>query len=80
MTPSENVLMLNLTTETLSFSPPLGSVPNRGLQAERHFSQRGVICANRQRRNQRRNRKGGRHTSSDPLRTRTLDAHPSKYF
>lgn len=27
---SDNVLELNLTHETLSFSPPLGSVPNRG--------------------------------------------------
>ena len=27
---SDNVLELNLTTETLSFSPPLGNVPNRG--------------------------------------------------
>ena len=26
----DNVLELNLTTETLSFSPPLGNVPNRG--------------------------------------------------
>jgi hypothetical protein len=29
--PNENVLELNLTTETLTFSAPLGSVPNRGL-------------------------------------------------
>src|ERR1700722_12717679 len=28
---SDNVLELNLTSETLSFSPPLGSVPNRGM-------------------------------------------------
>jgi hypothetical protein len=28
--PGNNVLELNLTTETLSFSPPLGNVPNRG--------------------------------------------------
>jgi hypothetical protein len=28
---SDNVLELNLTTETLSFSPSLGSVPNRGM-------------------------------------------------
>jgi hypothetical protein len=28
--PSDNVLELNLTNETLSFSPNLGSVPNRG--------------------------------------------------
>lgn len=29
--PGDNVLELNLTQETLSFSPPLGSVPNRGM-------------------------------------------------
>lgn len=29
--PNENVLQLNLTTETLSFEAPLGNVPNRGL-------------------------------------------------
>jgi hypothetical protein len=29
--PSENVLEINLTTETLNFGEPLGSVPNRGL-------------------------------------------------
>jgi len=28
--PSDNLLELNLTQETLSFSPSLGSVPNRG--------------------------------------------------
>jgi hypothetical protein len=28
---SDNILELNLTTETLSFSSPLGAVPNRGL-------------------------------------------------
>lgn len=28
--PNDNLLELNLTAETLSFSPPLGSVPNRG--------------------------------------------------
>jgi hypothetical protein len=28
--PGDNVLELNLTEETLSFSPPLGAVPNRG--------------------------------------------------
>ncbi len=33
--PSENVLELNLMTETLTFSDkPLGSVPNRGLEAQ----------------------------------------------
>jgi len=29
--PGDNVLELNLTTETLSFSPSLGSIPNRGM-------------------------------------------------
>jgi hypothetical protein len=29
--PDDNVLELNLTEETLSFSPPLGSIPNRGM-------------------------------------------------
>lgn len=29
--PNENVLQLNLTTETLRFEDPLGNVPNRGL-------------------------------------------------
>ncbi|MEO7037207.1 MAG: heme-binding protein [Polyangiaceae bacterium] len=29
--PSDNILELNLTSETLAFSPPLGSVPNRGM-------------------------------------------------
>ena len=32
--PNENVLELNLTTETLKFSDPLGNVPNRGLQVQ----------------------------------------------
>ena len=31
VTGSDNVLELNLTSETLSFSPSLGSVPNRGM-------------------------------------------------
>jgi hypothetical protein len=30
--PSDNVLEINLTSETLSFSPALGSVPNRGFK------------------------------------------------
>ena len=29
--PSDNILELNLTSETLAFSPALGSVPNRGM-------------------------------------------------
>jgi hypothetical protein len=29
--PDDNILELNLTEETLSFSPPLGSIPNRGM-------------------------------------------------
>lgn len=40
--PSENVLELNLTTETLSFSSPLGSVPNRGLEAQNDIFLNGV--------------------------------------
>jgi hypothetical protein len=41
-TPSENVLMLNLTTEMLSFSPPLGSIPNRGLSRQNDIFLNGV--------------------------------------
>jgi len=40
--PSENVLELNLTTETLTFSTPLGSVPNRGLEAQNDIFLNGV--------------------------------------
>jgi hypothetical protein len=40
--PSENVLELNLTTETLSFSTPLGSVPNRGLEEQNDIFLNGV--------------------------------------
>ena len=40
--PSENVLELNLTTETLSFSNALGSVPNRGLEAQNDIFLNGV--------------------------------------
>jgi len=40
--PSENVLELNLTTETLSFSSPLGNVPNRGLEAQNDIFLNGV--------------------------------------
>ena len=40
--PSENVLELNLTTETLSFSPALGSVPNRGLGSQSDVFLNGV--------------------------------------
>lgn len=40
--PSENVLELNLTTETLSFSKALGSVPNRGLEAQQDIFLNGV--------------------------------------
>jgi hypothetical protein len=41
-TPSENVLELNLTTETLTFSKPLGKVPNRGLQTQNDILLNGV--------------------------------------
>jgi hypothetical protein len=40
--PSENVLELNLTTETLSFAHPLGNVPNRGLEAQNDIFLNGV--------------------------------------
>ncbi|MBV9654358.1 MAG: hypothetical protein JOZ42_07310 [Acetobacteraceae bacterium] len=40
--PSENVLELNLTTEALSFSPPLGNVPNRGLEKQNDIRLNGV--------------------------------------
>ncbi|MCJ1460431.1 hypothetical protein MMC28_010813 [Mycoblastus sanguinarius] len=40
--PSENVLELNLTTETLSFHNTLGSVPNRGLEAQNDIFLNGV--------------------------------------
>jgi hypothetical protein len=40
--PSENVLELNLTRETLSFSSPLGSVPNRGLETQNDILLNGV--------------------------------------
>ena len=43
--PSENVLELNLTTETLSFSGSLGNVPNRGLQAQNDIFLNGVPYA-----------------------------------
>jgi len=41
-TPSENVLELNLITETLSFSKSLGNVPNRGLQTQNDIFLNGV--------------------------------------
>lgn len=40
--PSENVLELNLTKETLSFSSSLGNVPNRGLEAQNDTFLNGV--------------------------------------
>lgn len=40
--PSENVLELNLTTETLSFSNALGSIPNRGLEGQNDIFLNGV--------------------------------------
>lgn len=40
--PSENVLELNLTTETLSFSSALGNVPNRGLEGQNDIFLNGV--------------------------------------
>ena len=40
--PNEQVLELNLTEETLSFSTPLGDVPNRGLGAQKDIFLNGV--------------------------------------
>jgi hypothetical protein len=40
--PNENVLELNLTTETLSFSNALGNVPNRGLETQNDIFLNGV--------------------------------------
>ena len=40
--PPDNVLELNLTTETLSFSAPLGLVPNRGSGAQSDAKLNGV--------------------------------------
>lgn len=39
---SDNILELNLTSETLSFSPPLGSVPNRGTNPQKDLFLNGV--------------------------------------
>lgn len=40
--PNENVLELNLTSESLSFSSPLGEVPNRGLEKQTDIRLNGV--------------------------------------
>ena len=40
--PDDNVLELNLTTETLAFAKPLGSVPNRGLSEQADITLSGV--------------------------------------
>ena len=40
--PNKNVLELNLTQETISFSKPIGTVPNRGLQAQQDIFLNGV--------------------------------------
>jgi hypothetical protein len=40
--PNENVLELNLTSESLSFSGPLGEVPNRGLEKQTDIMLNGV--------------------------------------
>jgi hypothetical protein len=42
VTGSDNILELNLTSETLSFSPSLGSVPNRGSGAQADAFLNGV--------------------------------------
>jgi hypothetical protein len=40
--PRDNILELNLTSESLSFSPSLGSVPNRGTAAQQDIFLNGV--------------------------------------
>jgi hypothetical protein len=40
--PRDNILELNLTSESLAFSPSLGSVPNRGTAAQRDIFLNGV--------------------------------------
>ena len=40
--PPNNVLELNITSESLSFSPPLGIVPNRGANTQTDISLNGV--------------------------------------
>jgi hypothetical protein len=40
--PSDNILELNLTSETLSFSPPLGAIPNRGSNGQADIFLNGV--------------------------------------
>lgn len=40
--PNENVLELNLTSESLCFSDPLGAVPNRGLEKQTDIILNGV--------------------------------------
>lgn len=40
--PNENVLELNLTSESLSFSDPIGKVPNRGLEKQTDIVLNGV--------------------------------------
>ena len=40
--PNENVLEINLTSETLAFSNPLGSIPNRGLEQQNDIFLNGV--------------------------------------
>lgn len=40
--PNENVLELNLTTESLSFSSSLGEIPNRGLETQTDIQLNGV--------------------------------------
>ena len=42
LAPGDNILELNLTAETLTFSPSLGSVPNRGLSQQRDIHLNGV--------------------------------------
>ena len=41
LAPGDNILELNLTAETLTFSPSLGSVPNRGLSQQQDIHLNG---------------------------------------
>jgi len=40
--PNENVLEINLISETLAFSNPIGTVPNRGLEQQNDIFLNGV--------------------------------------
>src|SRR5271154_3997024 len=40
--PDDAVLELNLTSETMSFGPPLGNIPNRGFNTQEDICLNGV--------------------------------------